>query len=159
MQDFRARFAKAFPNAPAGMPNQYTIRAYADAYVIAEALRRAGKDVSAKNIVAQLNTIDNFIAGKDANFKYAAAIGLPRSFSATDHQGTKVVAPVVDPVARERLWEILDVSLRDRRQAWLLDSDGHYSQLSPEGAIDGPEGRGTHQVFMDLTRRRQSQPA
>jgi polyphosphate kinase len=37
----------------------------------------------------------------------------------------EVVAPVVDPVACERLWEILDVSVKDRRQAWLLDSDGH----------------------------------
>ena len=88
MKDFRARFAKSFPNAPSGMPNQYTIRAYADAYVIAEALRRCGADVSDQNIVAQLDTIQNFVAGKDANFKYAAAIGLPRSFSPTDHQGS-----------------------------------------------------------------------
>ena len=44
MEEFRARFAKAFPKAPSGMPNQYTIRAYADAYVIAEALRRAGSE-------------------------------------------------------------------------------------------------------------------
>ena len=95
MKEFHARFTKAYPNAPAGMPNQYTIRAYADAYVIAEALRRAGIDVSQKNIVAQLDTIQNFVAGRDENFKYAVPIGLPRSFSATDHQGTKVVAPVV----------------------------------------------------------------
>jgi branched-chain amino acid transport system substrate-binding protein len=95
MADFRARFTKAFPNAPSGMPNQYTIRAYADAYVIAEALRRAGSDLSQKNIIAQLNTIQNFVAGRDENFKYAAPIGLPRTFSPTDHQGTKVVAPVV----------------------------------------------------------------
>jgi len=33
MATFRERFAKAFANAPAGMPNQHTIRAYADAYV------------------------------------------------------------------------------------------------------------------------------
>ena len=95
MKDFREHFAKAFPNAPFGMPNQYTIRAYADAYVIAEAIRRAGPEVSQKNIVTQLETIQNFVAGRDENFKYAAPIGLPRSFSPTDHQGTKVVAPVV----------------------------------------------------------------
>jgi branched-chain amino acid transport system substrate-binding protein len=95
MKEFRDRFAKAFPNAPSGMPNQYTIRAYADAYVIAEALRRAGSDLGPENIVKQLDTIQNFVAGRDDSFKYAAAIGLPRSFSPTDHQGTKVVAPVV----------------------------------------------------------------
>ena len=65
----------------------------------------------------------------------------------------EVVAPVTDRAARERLWEILDVSLKDRRQAWLLGSDGSYRQLRPEGAVAGPEGQGTHQTFMDLTRR------
>jgi len=95
MKAFHARFTKAFPNASAGLPNQYTIRAYADAYVIAEALRRAGSNLSSANIITQLDTIQNFVAGRDENFKYAAAIGLPRSFSPTDHQGTKVVAPVV----------------------------------------------------------------
>jgi branched-chain amino acid transport system substrate-binding protein len=95
MKEFHERFAKMFPNPPAGMPNQYTIRAYADAYVIAEAIRRAGSDISQENIVKQLDTIQDFVAGKDENFKYAAAIGLPRSFSPTDHQGTKVLTPVV----------------------------------------------------------------
>ncbi len=95
MGEFRARFAKAFPNAPVGMPNQYTIRAYADAYVIAEALRRAGSDLTQENVVAQLDTIQNFVGGKDGYFTYAAAIGLARTFSPTDHQGTKILAPIV----------------------------------------------------------------
>ena len=95
MGDWRKRFAAAFPSAPAGMPNAYSIRGYADAYVIAEGLRRAGADLSQDNIVAQLDTIRDFIAGRDATFTYAAPIGLPRSFSPTDHQGTKSLAPVV----------------------------------------------------------------
>lgn len=95
MKEFRAHFAKAYPNAPTGMPNQYTIRAYADAYVIAEAVRRAGADVTPAAIVTQLVTIQDFVAGKDAAFTYASAIGLPRSFSATDHQGTKQLTVVV----------------------------------------------------------------
>ncbi len=95
MGDWRARFSKMFPNAPAGLPNQYSIRAYADAYVIAEALRRSGDNLAPENVVAQLDTIQNFVGGKDAYFKYAAPIGLPRSFSPTDHQGTKTLTPVV----------------------------------------------------------------
>ncbi len=95
MADWQARFAKAFPNAPAGFPNQYSLRAYADAYVIAEALRRAGAKLTQENVLTQLDGIQDFVAGKDANFGYAAAIGLPRSFSPTDHQGTKSLAPVV----------------------------------------------------------------
>ncbi len=72
-------------------------------------------------------------------------------------QRVEVVAPVADHAARERLWEILDVSLKDRRQAWLMGTDGNYTQLRPEGAVSGPEAQGTHQTFMDLTRRRQSE--
>lgn len=46
MGDWRKRFAATFPNNPTGMPNAYSVRGYADAYVIAEALRRAGPDLS-----------------------------------------------------------------------------------------------------------------
>src|SRR5262249_49840599 len=68
----------------------------------------------------------------------------------------EVAAPVTARAARERLWEILDVSLRDRRDAWAMNSDGHYVQLCPQGTGDGPEVRGTHQTLIDLTRLRQA---
>jgi polyphosphate kinase len=69
----------------------------------------------------------------------------------------EVVTPVAARSAREKLWEILDVLLRDRRQAWLLNGDGRYTQLSPESSGDGPESLGTHQALIDLTKRRLSQ--
>jgi len=65
-----------------------------------------------------------------------------------------VVAPVLSEGGRRQLWEILDICLRDRRQAWVLGSDGTYSQLQPEGDVDGPEGLGTHETLMNLTRQR-----
>jgi polyphosphate kinase len=66
----------------------------------------------------------------------------------------EVVTPVLDGEAKARLWEVLDICLRDRRQAWELGKDGIYSRLDPEGAVDGPEGRGTHETLMDRARRR-----
>jgi polyphosphate kinase len=66
----------------------------------------------------------------------------------------EVVTPVFARSAREKLWEILDVSLADRRQAWLMTSDGHYTQLRPDSETEGPEGVGTHETLMTLTRRR-----
>lgn len=66
----------------------------------------------------------------------------------------EVVTPVLDKQAKARLWEVLDICLRDRRQAWVLGEDGKYSQLQPEGASGGPEERGTHETLMDLARRR-----
>lgn len=66
----------------------------------------------------------------------------------------EVVTPVLDTAAKSRLWEILDVCLRDCRQAWVLDENGRYTQLRPGGANDGAEARGTHETLMELARRR-----
>ena len=66
----------------------------------------------------------------------------------------EVVTPVLDQEAKDKLWEVLDICLRDRRQAWVLGEDGTYSQLHPEGPGDGPENRGTHETLMELARRR-----
>jgi polyphosphate kinase len=56
--------------------------------------------------------------------------------------------------AKEKLWEVLDICLRDRRQAWMLQTDGTYSRLEPGHATDGPEALGTHATLMDLARHR-----
>jgi len=66
----------------------------------------------------------------------------------------EVVAPILAKEAKERLWEILDICLKDRRQAWMLQRDGTYSRLEPAGASGGPEASGTHAALMDLARRR-----
>jgi polyphosphate kinase len=66
----------------------------------------------------------------------------------------EVVTPILAREAKERLWEILDICLRDRRQAWVLSEDGKYSQLHPDGTGNGPETLGTHEALMELARRR-----
>jgi polyphosphate kinase len=68
----------------------------------------------------------------------------------------EVVTPVLASHAKERLWEVLDICLRDGRQAWVLESDSTYSQLRPKGKSKGPEGLGTHQTLMNLTKSRAS---
>ncbi len=99
-----------------------------------------------------------FSAGKadplEGEFLIGSADWMVRNLS----NRVEVVAPVSARSARERLWEILDVSLRDRRQAWQMNSDGSYTPLQPAArATDGPEGLGTHRTLMDLTRARLSQ--
>jgi polyphosphate kinase len=68
----------------------------------------------------------------------------------------EVVTPVFASGLRERLWEILDICLRDRREAWVLGPDGKYVQLHPENGASGPEGVGTHQMLMNLAEERAS---
>lgn len=66
----------------------------------------------------------------------------------------EVVTPVQGSIAKQKLWEILDICLRDRRQAWTLDADGRYTQLHPEAEGNGPERVGTHRTLMRLARER-----
>jgi polyphosphate kinase len=62
----------------------------------------------------------------------------------------EVVTPVRAGALKQRLWEILDVCLRDQRQAWVLESDGKYVQLRSTPDATGPEANGTHKTLMDL---------
>jgi len=66
----------------------------------------------------------------------------------------EAATPVEDRTARERLWEILDIGLRDQRQAWLMQPDGTYVQSHPAEDATGPAVLGTHAWMMDLARRR-----
>jgi len=66
----------------------------------------------------------------------------------------EAAAPVDNRQLRERLWEILDVNLRDRRQAWEMSSDGRYTKLRPDKDATGPEAVGSHAWLMETARRR-----
>ncbi len=62
----------------------------------------------------------------------------------------EVVTPIFAAGPKQRLWEILDICLRDQREAWVLEPDGKYEQLRPASGSVGPEANGTHQTLMNL---------
>jgi len=66
----------------------------------------------------------------------------------------EVATPVLVTEAKQRLWEFLDICLRDKRQVWTLGPDGVYTRLSPrEGDGSGdPETVGTQRALMNLAR-------
>jgi polyphosphate kinase len=66
----------------------------------------------------------------------------------------EVVTPIFARNHKEKLREFLDVCLNDRRQAWVLGSDGAYTQLHPDETSDSRAAPGTHQVMMNLMRAR-----
>jgi polyphosphate kinase len=68
----------------------------------------------------------------------------------------EAVTPIELRPHRERLWEILQIMLRDHRQAWDMKPDGSYVQrTAPANAEPGsPEVLGTHQTLMNLTAKR-----
>jgi polyphosphate kinase len=47
------------------------------------------------------------------------------------------------------LWEILEICLADRRNAWELQSDGSYIQLQPD-PYESAGQEGTHATLMRL---------
>lgn len=63
----------------------------------------------------------------------------------------ETVVPVEAHGLRTRIWEVLQVLLTDRRQAWEMKSDGTYQQYQPTSA---DEEIGTHQRLMALAQQR-----
>src|SRR5262249_12990448 len=61
---------------------------------------------------------------------------------------------VKDRALRERLWEVLDASLRDERQAWDLGADARYVQRRPAERAEGVAAIGTQPWLIEATRRR-----
>jgi polyphosphate kinase len=64
--------------------------------------------------------------------------------------------PVERRAHRERLWQILQLHLTDRRQRWLMKPDGSYDTSDPMAVVEGdgasdPDFTGTHQRLMQIT--------
>jgi polyphosphate kinase len=58
----------------------------------------------------------------------------------------EAVVPVESRPLKARLWDILQIMLSDKRQAWDMTSDGRYIQRVPSGKAE--EKSGTHTVLM-----------
>jgi branched-chain amino acid transport system substrate-binding protein len=89
MGEFRGRFFRKYPNAPASYINASSADAYQDLYVLAEGIRRAGKDLTPERVIAGLAQVRDFVAGKGGAWRFAVAIGTPRSFKDGDHKGSR----------------------------------------------------------------------
>jgi len=64
----------------------------------------------------------------------------------------EVAAPILDPGHRSSIRDLLDLMLKDNRQAWDLKPDGTYQQRSPASA---QEELATHRFMMDKYREGQ----
>jgi polyphosphate kinase len=62
----------------------------------------------------------------------------------------EAVTPIDKRPPRERLWQALQIMLNDRRQGWVMDGEGAYRQLRPNG---GEDEVGTHQTLINLAKQ------
>jgi polyphosphate kinase len=99
-----------------------------------------------------------FANGSDDPLKGDYVIGSADWMFRNLSRRVEAAVPVTVAQLRERLWEILDACLADRRQAWEMQSDGRYLQCKP-APDDGPSSSmGTHACLMQRTRSRQALP-
>ena len=68
------------------------------------------------------------------------------------HNRVELIVPIFETRLKDKLWEFLDVVLRDNRQVWMLNEDGTYTQRVP---AEGEEEVGTHVTMMNKTIQRE----
>jgi len=136
--------------ASAGVPIDLIVRGFC-------CLRpgRAGRSegIRVRSIIGRFlehSRIFHFAAGQDDPVQGEFFIGSADWMFRNLSKRVEVVTPIFDEEAKKKLWQVLDVCLRDRRQAWVLGEDGKYSQLRPVGEDDA---LGTHATLMELARR------
>jgi branched-chain amino acid transport system substrate-binding protein len=93
MVKWEAAWRKEYPNAPAGRPNNFDLLAYGDMYVMAEGLRRAGKDLTTDSFIKALESIQNY---------RVSGVATPRTFSTKHHIGNLTLVPMV---VKNGAWE------------------------------------------------------
>jgi polyphosphate kinase len=84
----------------------------------------------------------------DGDFYIGSADWMHRNL----HNRVELITPIFDMKLKEKLWEFVDIILKDNRQAWVLQEDGSYIQKTP---VDGEEERGTHSIIMNKTIQRE----
>jgi branched-chain amino acid transport system substrate-binding protein len=85
MKQWEANWRKEYPNAPAGRPNNFDLLAYGDMHVLAEGMRRAGKDLTTDSLIKGLEGIQNYRIGP---------VATPRTFSNKHHIGNLTLVPM-----------------------------------------------------------------
>jgi branched-chain amino acid transport system substrate-binding protein len=78
MKAWEAKWKKEYPNLPAGRPNTFDLLSYGDMYVLAEALKRVGKDLTTDKLISALENIKDYRVGP---------ISTPRTFTSKHHIG------------------------------------------------------------------------
>jgi branched-chain amino acid transport system substrate-binding protein len=85
MKQWEANWRKEYPNAPSGRPNNFDLLGYGDMYVLAEGIRRAGKDLTTESLIKGLEGIHGYRVGP---------VATPRTFSTKHHIGNLTLVPM-----------------------------------------------------------------
>lgn len=67
MKSWAAKWKQEYPNLPAGRPNVFDVLSYSDMYVVADALKRAGKDLTTDKVIDALEATHEYRVGTIAS--------------------------------------------------------------------------------------------
>lgn len=96
--------------------------------------------------------IFHFAAGQENIHEGEFFVGSADWMHRNLHNRVELIAPIYEMKLKEKLCEYIDIMLKDNRQAWILNSDGSYTQKSPN---EGEDDKGTHQILMAKTIQRE----
>ncbi len=94
--------------------------------------------------------IFHFAAGSDDPLEGEFLIGSADWMHRNLSERVEAAVPIVERRLRARLWEILEICLADRRNAWEMQPDGSYVQLLPGHETTAKVREGTHATMMRL---------
>ena len=133
----------------AGVPVDLIVRGLS---TLAPGVHGLTENIRIRSIIGRFlehSRIFHFAAGAedplDGVFLIGSADWMHRNLS----ERVETAVPILERRLRARLWEILEISLADRRNAWEMQPDGSYAQLFPE-EHDGISAEGTHAAMMRL---------
>jgi polyphosphate kinase len=61
------------------------------------------------------------------------------------HARVEAIVPVLDRTLKEKCWEIIQLCMKEQRQAWHMASDGSYSRKASNDI-------GLHQILMQIAK-------
>jgi polyphosphate kinase len=137
----------------AGVPVELIVRGLC---CLAPGVPGWSENIRVRSIVGRFlehSRIFHFAAGSDdpldGHFLIGSGDWMHRNLS----ERVEAAVPIHDRKHRARLWEILQVCLQDERNAWQLQPDGSYHQLTADTPTS-PGAAGTHETMMQLARAR-----
>ncbi len=149
MED-RAITEKLYEASGAGVKIDLIVRGFC---CLRPGLKGVSENITVRSIIGRFlehSRIYAFAAGAkdpiDYNYHIASADWMHRNLT----NRVEAACPITDPDARRRLWELLQILLHDRRNAWRMNPDGSYTHLSPpsSAAPGSPEAIGTFASLM-----------
>ena len=84
LKTWEAKWKAMYPSLPAGRPNIFDLIGYADMYVLAEALKKAGPEPTTDKLIDALEGLKGYRVGP---------IATPRTFTAKHHIGNLTLQP------------------------------------------------------------------